>query len=84
MPTNMQTTEIPSTIGELAIVAVVLFYNKIYSLLLFMTTHELFREILIDFKEIIGILVGILGGYLMYLKIRREKKKVNESEDKKE
>lgn len=78
----MTATEVPTTISELAILGIILFYDNVHTFLLFVVTHDLFRQLLIDYKEVIGALVGTLGLYYMILKIKREKKKSNESEKK--
>jgi len=78
----MTASEVPTTITELAILGIILFYDNVHALLLFVITHDLFRQFLIDYKEVVGAIVGTLGLYYMILKIKREKKKSNDTETK--
>lgn len=79
MQVSMTTNEIPSTLGDMMIIGVVVFYNKIYGFLLLMTTHEVFRELMIDLKDVFGAIVGMLGTYLMILKILKSRKQNKET-----
>lgn len=74
---------IPTTISELLIVGIVIFYGKIHDLLLFIVTHEFFHNLLLNLKDIMGFIVAVLGAYLMILKIKKVKKQ-NKELDKKE
>lgn len=77
----MTAHEIPSTLADLLIVGAVVFYNKIYGVLLLAITHEELRAILIDLKDIFGVLVGILGSVLMWYKIVKVRKQMKEIKD---
>ena len=83
MSAPMSTNDMPLTILDLFIVGAVIFWNKIYALLLFVVTHDLIRTILVDIQQVTGAIVGILGMYLMFLRIKKVKKQTQEINEKK-
>lgn len=78
MQASMTAHEMPSTVGDLLIVTAVVFWNKIYSFLLIVITHDLVRGIMTDMKEIIGLAVAIMGVILMWYKIKKARKQWKE------
>lgn len=62
-------------IVDLLIIATVWFSDKIYDCILFIITQGQIQDALIDLKDLFGVIVGIMGMILMYIKIKKAKKK---------
>lgn len=76
-----------SNTGELAIDLLIIisvwFSDKIYDCVLFIINQDQIHNTLIDLKDIFGVIVAILGTYLMIIKISKAKNKTSDSEQKK-
>lgn len=74
----MTAHEIPSTIADIIIIGAVIFYNKIYAILLLLVTQDDVHTWLIDLKDVFGVIVGIMGMILMYVKIKKARKQLKD------
>lgn len=81
---SIPTNETPSTLLDLFIVAAVILYTKIYAAILFIVSHEFIRSVLIDIQQLSGAIVGVLGVYLILLRINKVRKQNKEFTDKKQ